>query len=635
MKYIFFLIAGMLLIFSCSGEKTKIVKKYSIEQFYKNINIFGRSFSPDESKLLVTSNQSGIYNVYALPLNGDSMQTLTRSGKESFFAVSYLPESERFLYSADQGGNENSHIYLVDEKMNSTDLTPWEKAKSNFYRWQRDGQSFLFLSNKRNPKFFDLYEKAVKDIENPAKFSMLYQNDEGLELSAVSKDKRYLALVKSITTNNNELYLYDTKTKTKKHISAHKGDASYSPQFFDLAGKYLYLLTNEDSEFMYLARYNLENGKRERVWETNWDLWYAYNSYNEKYRVIGINEDARTIVKVFDLKNDKIVNLPDIQGGSVTSVSISKSEKLAILSVSTSSSPRNLYLYNFKTGALKKLTNTLNPEINQEDLVEGKVVRFASFDGMEIPAVYYKPHSASPSHKVPALVWVHGGPGGQSRLGYFSLIQFLVNHDYAILAVNNRGSSGYGKTFNKADDRRHGEDDLKDCIAGKKYLRSLDYITKDKIGIIGGSYGGYMVMAALAFAPDEFDAGVNIFGVTNWLRTLKSIPPYWESFRKALYAELGDPFTRDSVRLRKISPLFHAENVKRPLMVLQGANDPRVLQVESDEIVSAVRKNGVPVEYVLFDDEGHGFRKKANEIKGYGKVKLFLDTYLKKTEPVN
>jgi dipeptidyl aminopeptidase/acylaminoacyl peptidase len=180
------------------------------------------------------------------------------------------------------------------------------------------------------------------------------------------------------------------------------------------------------------------------------------------------------------------------------------------------------------------------------------------------------------------------------------------------------------------DDRNHGDKDLKDCIWGKKWLQSQDYIDTDKIGIIGGSYGGYMTMAAMTFAPDEFTVGVNLFGVTNWLRTLKSIPPYWESFRAALFDELGDPFTEDSVRLYEISPLFHAENVIRPLMVLQGANDPRVLQVESDEIVEAVKKNGVPVEYLVFPDEGHGFIKKENEIKAYGQILEFLDKYLKK-----
>lgn len=178
------------------------------------------------------------------------------------------------------------------------------------------------------------------------------------------------------------------------------------------------------------------------------------------------------------------------------------------------------------------------------------------------------------------------------------------------------------------DDQNHGEADLMDCIKAKDFLAGFDYIDTTKIGIIGGSYGGYMTMAALTLQPEAFDVGVNIFGVTNWLRTLKSIPPYWESFREALYAEMGNPFTEDSIRLRKISPLFNAENIVKPLMVLQGANDPRVLQVESDEIVEAARANGTPVEYVLFEDEGHGFLKKENQIEGYSQILDFLDQYL-------
>jgi dipeptidyl aminopeptidase/acylaminoacyl peptidase len=391
----------------------------------------------------------------------------------------------------------------------------------------------------------------------------------------------------------------------------------------------LYYLTNEGAEFSYLARYELASGVKTKVWETKWDIWYAYNSYNERYRVIGVNEDAKTTVYVFDLQTNEQVGLPTFEDGEIVSVSISRNEQLMRLSVGSSISPNNIFVYNFASKELKKLTNTLNPEINPEDLVAGQVVRYKSFDGTEIPSIYYQPHNASVDNPVPAVVWVHGGPGGQSRVSYFALIQYLVNHGYAVLAVNNRGSSGYGKTFFKMDDQNHGDGDLKDCIYGKSFLASTGVIDTTKIGIIGGSYGGYMVMAALTFAPQEFAVGVDLFGVTNWLRTLKSIPPYWESFRQALYAEMGDPTTADSVRLYNISPLFHADKVVKPLMVLQGANDPRVLQVESDEIVAAVKANGVPVVYVVFPDEGHGFMKKDNEISGYRQVREFLDQYMK------
>ena len=223
---------------------------------------------------------------------------------------------------------------------------------------------------------------------------------------------------------------------------------------------------------------------------------------------------------------------------------------------------------------------------------------------------------------------VHGGPGGQAQVGYFALTQALVNHGYVVYDINNRGSSGYGKTFFAMDDKKHGEADLGDVVASKQLLIDTGYVEADRIGIIGGSYGGYMVLAALTLRPEAFSVGVDLFGISNWVRTLESVPPWWASFKDALYAEMGDPKT-DGERLRRISPLFNASKIKVPLMVLQGANDPRVLQVESDEIVAAAKKNGVPVEYIVFADEGHGFVKKDNEIKGYTAILQFLDAHLR------
>ena len=356
----------------------------------------------------------------------------------------------------------------------------------------------------------------------------------------------------------------------------------------------------------------------------------SYISRTGKYRVTVINNDARTEIKIYDESyggNElKIEGLPE---GDITGVNISDSEKLMSFYVTSSKSPANLFVYNFETKEIKQLTNSMSKEINPEHLVAGEVVRFKSFDGMEIPCLLYKPKTLAEGEKSPALLWIHGGPGGQTRLNYSPIIQHLVNHGYTILAVNNRGSSGYGKSFYAADDRKHGDADLKDCVESKKLLASLGYVDMDKVGIAGGSYGGYMVMAALAFTPEEFKVGVNLFGVTNWLRTLKSIPPWWASFRNALYNELGDPNTIDSVALYNKSPLFFTQNITKPFIVFQGSNDPRVLQVESDEIVANARKNNVPVEYVIFPDEGHGFVKKENNIKTSQEMLKFLDKYLK------
>ncbi|WP_420577865.1 alpha/beta fold hydrolase [Ekhidna sp.] len=619
-----------------SKDETPEVQKYSIGQFYENVSVSGGSFSPDESKLLINSNETGIFNVYEIDIASGEKKQLTNSSQESYFGQSYFPNDDRFIFSFDEGGNENFKVFMMNQKGQSKDLTPGDSVRNGFYGWSRDEESMYLMSNKRDPRYMDVYEMQISSMDDEMPVSeIIYQNNDGLDVGAISPNERFYALTETITSADGKMYLYDRESGEKTDISVHEGDATYSPQFFSLDNKNLYYTTDENSDFVYLAKRDLESGEVETIFETNWDVWYAYDSWNEKYRVIGINEDAKTVVKIFNQETGEEVQLPEIEGGSISSVNISKSENLARLIVSTSASPSNIYVYNFETGDLKKLTDTLNPEINSDDLVEGKVVRYESFDGLTIPAIYYQPKQASEKNKVPGLVWVHGGPGGQSRLNYFALVQYLVNHGYAVLAVNNRGSSGYGKEFNHLDDKNHGDKDLKDCVAGKNFFASTGVVDMEKVGIIGGSYGGYMVMAALTFEPEAFDVGVNIFGVTNWLRTLKSIPPYWESFRKALYDELGDPTTEDSVRLYEISPLFHTENVTKPLMVLQGANDVRVLQVESDEIVEGVRASGVPVEYIVFDDEGHGFRKNENAIEGYGQIKEFLDQYLKGETPVD
>ena len=426
------------------------------------------------------------------------------------------------------------------------------------------------------------------------------------------------------------MYLLDTQTGKTQLLSAHEGEIQYNPQYFSMDGKKLFYTTDEGGEFQYLASYDVATGRKEKVEEAPWDIMFANLSRTGKYRYIAINNDARTELKLYDESNGGVqIPIAGLPEGDITGVNISDSEKLMSFYVSSSMSPSNLFVYSFDSKEVKQLTNTMTKEIDPNDLVAGEVVRFKSFDGMEIPCLLYKPKGLADGEKVPALLWIHGGPGGQTKLSYSAALQHLVNNGYAVLAVNNRGSSGYGKTFFAADDRKHGNEDLKDCVEAKKLLATLPYIDTEKIGIYGGSYGGYMVMAALAFTPEEFKVGVNLFGVTNWIRTLKSIPSWWEFQRKALYNELGDPYTADSVALFAKSPLFHAAKITKPFIVLQGTNDPRVLQVESDEIVAAAKKNGVPVEYVIFPDEGHGFVKKENNIKASEEVLKFLDKYLK------
>jgi dipeptidyl aminopeptidase/acylaminoacyl peptidase len=601
------------------------VKEYTIAQFMNTVRVGGSAFTHDEKAILFHSNKSGIFNVYSAPAQGGALKQLTNSSSESTYIVSAFPEDERFIYTHDKGGNENSHLYIKEKDGKERDLTPGEKVKAEFLRWSHDRKAFYYSTNERNPKFFDVFRMSAADL----KPKLVFQNDQGLHFADISNNGREIAFTKpGRSTSDADVYLYNTETKEMKNITPHQGDVNNSAQAFDVNSKYLYFLTNEGAEFMYIARYDLANGKEEEVEKAQWDIASVSFSQNGKYRVVSTNEDARSKIQVTEEATGARVELPPLPDGDISGVKISASESKMAFYVDAARSPADLFVYSFGTGKTAKLTQSLNPEINPADLVEAQVVRYHSFDGMEIPAILYQPHGASPENKVPAIVRVHGGPGGQARMAYTASVQFLVNHGYVVIDVNNRGSSGYGKTFFAADDRKHGREPLWDCVEAKKYLASLGYVVPDRIGIMGGSYGGYMVLAALAFKPEEFAAGIDIFGVSNWVRTLQSIPPYWESERKALYAEIGDPVTQTQM-LRDISPLFHADKIVRPLMVLQGANDPRVIKPESDEIVDAIKKKGGVVEYVVFENEGHGFTKKANEIQAYQAILEFLDKHLK------
>jgi len=620
MKSFLKLITVFFLVISCSDSQN--IQQYSIETLMSNNRSSGGYFSKDADKLIYSSDKSGIFNIYEVDLSTNEETQLTYSKEESFFVRGYSPSTGEVIYSADKGGNENSHIYLIREG-NSIDLTPGENTKASYVGWTKDELGMYVISNSRDPRFFDLYKIDIVTLNS----EMVFKNDSGYNLNSISNNDNYIVLSLNLSRSEQKLFLYDVRSNQQVEISDKA--ANFSGQNFDKNDENYFYITNYDSEFYYLMSYNLKNGERSTVYKTNWDVSFSYLSKNNSYRVIAVNEDAQNKLTIKNMSDQSDLNLIGFENMNINSVGFSEDEKLLRVSAGSPNSPGDLYTYELSTNKLNKITSNLNSNVNPKDLVNAEVIRYESFDGLEIPAILYKPHLASKKNKVPALVWVHGGPGGQSRVGYRALIQYLVNHGYAILAVNNRGSSGYGKTFYALDDQNHGEDDLQDCVWGKKWLQDQDYINPDKIGIIGGSYGGFMTMAAMTFEPEEFKVGVNIYGVTNWIRTLRSIPAYWESTRESLYKEMGNPYTEDSLRLYNISPLFHAKNIQNPVMVLQGANDPRVLQIESDEMVQEARDAGAYVEYVLFEDAGHGFIKKEQQIEGNEKILTFLENYLK------
>jgi dipeptidyl aminopeptidase/acylaminoacyl peptidase len=613
---------------STPADSTFTPKEYSVADLYKNVSFAGASWSPDNTKILVRSNATGIQNAYVIPAAGGEPQALTQSTTNAVRPVSYFPRDERILYLSDEGGNELTHLYVRNADGTSRDLTPGAKLKAGFEDWATDGNSFFVTTNERDARFFDVYEIAVGGFAR----TLFYQNDGGYQIGPISRDKRYIAMGKPRTSSDADIYLYDRQTKTAKNITPHTGSVGNSAADFSPDGSKLLFVSDSGREFASLYSYDLASGKKSLAHEEKWDVIAADYSRGGKYLVVYVNEDSRIAIRLLDATTMRPAALTGMPAGLVAGVSLTRNDSAMAFYATDGSVPNDLYAGAIG-GTPKRLTDALNPAIRRGDLVVPTVTRFKSYDGVEVPGVLYKPHQASASARASAVVLVHGGPGGQAQVGYRALTQAMVNHGYVVFDINNRGSSGYGKTFYAMDDRKHGEADLGDVVESKKMLAATGYVDPDRIGIVGGSYGGYMVLAAVTLQPDAFKVGVDLFGISNWMRTLESIPPWWASQREALYAEMGDPKS-DTARLRRISPLFNASKIKVPLMVLQGANDPRVLKVESDEIVAAARKNGVPVEYIVFPDEGHGFVKRDNEIRGYSALIAFLDQYLKGAKKV-
>ncbi|KQP44340.1 peptidase S9 [Brevundimonas sp. Leaf280] len=604
---------------------------YTAAQFFDTVSYglgYGgaKAFSPDGKSVLIRSDKTGVFNAYALPVAGGDPIPLTNSTTSAVNPVSYFPSDARILFTQDGGGDELSHLFVRTPDGAITDLTPGDKVKADFLSWSQDGKTFFVTSNARDASAFDVVAYDATTYAHRT----VFENTGGFSPAALSPDGRWLVLDKALTSANNNLYLIDLTTPGEpKLLTPHEGNVAYTAFDFTPDSKAVLIGTDQNGEFQQAIRHDLASGANTPLIQADWDVSFVFYSPSGRYRVSGLNADAKTELTLLDATTSQLVALTGLPDGDIGNVRFSEDEKTVAFTVSSDTSPADVFVADLMTGEAKRLTHALNPAIDENALVEATIVRYPGEGGVMIPAVLYKPKGASAANPAPAIVLVHGGPGGQTRRGYSAMVQHLVNHGYAVLGANNRGSSGYGKTFFHLDDKKHGEADLRDMVAGGEWLRQQDWVADDQVAVMGGSYGGYITAAALAFHPDAFAAGVDIFGVTNWVRTLESIPPWWGAQRIALYDEMGDPAT-DAERHRRISPLFHTEGINKPLLVVQGENDPRVLKVESDELVAAVRANGVPVDYVVFPNEGHGFTRRDNRITAQDAYLTFLDKYVRK-----
>ncbi|MBE1527964.1 dipeptidyl aminopeptidase/acylaminoacyl peptidase [Sphingopyxis sp. OAS728] len=600
---------------------------YSSEDIFATVTIAlpdvgGIAFSRDGHSILLSSDQSGILNSYIAPANGGPAMAMTRSATDGLVAVSYFPQDDRLLLAGDRGGDERTHIFAREVGGTVRDLTPGDEVKADFLGWNADGGEFYILSNARDPGQADLY--AVDGRTYAARMILMADEREILD---VSPDGRHAVLIARTGSADSNLFLAEIGSGVAPRlITPHSGRALYGSFGFTPDGSSLIIATDAHGEFAEAWCYDLKAESMQPYLKGEWDLAWLRLSRSGRYRAAAFNENGRTALALVDLHRGKPITLSGIPDGEITNLQFDRAEDRIVFTLASDTSPADVYIADLATGAARRLTNALGERIDERRLVRADNVTIPGPDGHAIPALVYRPHGATAAHPVPAVVWVHGGPD-QSRHGWAPTLQHLVGQGFAVIAPNFRGSTGFGKSFLQADDRAHGDADLADVVTAGDWMRAQDWVADDKVAVMGRSYGGFLTLAALAFRPDAFEAGIDIFGISNWQRTLTSIPPWWESLRVALYEEMGDPAT-DGERHRRISPLFHADRIRRPLLVVQGANDPRVLQAESDEIVAAVRRNGTPVEYLLFPDEGHGFRKRENLVRAQDAYIAFLRSHL-------
>jgi dipeptidyl aminopeptidase/acylaminoacyl peptidase len=580
--------------------------------------ISGLAFSSDGSKLLVSTDLDGVLNAYAVPLDGGKPVQLTHSTADPVEAVSWFPGDGRFLFRSGPVGDD-AHLFVNAADGTAAELSPGKPSR--FWGWTAEGAMLIEIDSP-GAQSHDLFQIST-DGEDKA---LIKSNTSRLSrLAAVSPNQRFLAYSEVFSDQIQNLRILDLGTNRQQSLRAGEGLMVHIPLAFSPDGKTMLVLNDAASSFRYLIAVDPVTGARRDLIKKAGDVLDAFYSPDGKRLAVIAGSEARSTLELYDAASLQPIRLPDFPlVTEVSSAAISRDGRTLAFVGSASDMPPAIYLYTLaKPGPPRRL---LGGEGSGQSgrWVAGEVVRFQSFDSRSIPGILYKPRQASPEHRVPAVVLIHDGPGGQARLAFDPLIQSLVERGYAVYAVNHRGSFGYGKEFSRLDDLKHGADDLKDCIAAKGMLAVIGWIDGGRIAVVGSGFGGYLTLAALAFQPREFAAGVDLFGIANWRRVLDSLPP---AEKTALGEEMGNP--ADVQTGRFLIPLEHAGEIARPLLIVQGGKDLQAVPAEAEEIAAAMKKSGKAVELILLPDEGHGLARRDDRAHVYQAIADFLDRSLK------
>ncbi len=647
-------------------------QSYTIQQYLNIRSASSPTISPDGKRLFYLTNVSGTSQVWMMDLPGGSPKQVTNYEDNVGF-VRFSPTGNLVAFGKARGGDENTQLFVMDSNgENIRELTSAPRIRHNFGGWSDDGSMIYFASNRRNPQFFDIWSMTVGD----GKDQLIYQFDGSNSFAGASADGRRIIVSRSGTelSLDNNLYLFDLQTKSETLLTPHT-DAS---QFGDVEilpdGDSIIFTSNKDREFSAMTQMdNLWPRGRPTPFtirpEENWDVEGITFPRNGSRFAYTINRDGFSELRLrrFEvngkplitniLSDESTVKLP--AQGIVGGMNFSANGSKLVFTFNSSKNNSDIWLYDLETQSLSQITKSDRAGIDAETFVAPELIKFKSFDGREIPAWYYRPRTnliksnIPVANKVetiiqdtvrkindkvgkigdktsilagglPVIVSVHGGPEGQERPAFNPLYQYYLSRGYAILATNVRGSTGYGKTFTHLDDVRKREDSVKDLAFSVDWLRKSGGADPKRIAVMGGSYGGYMTMAAVTLYPELWAAAVNTVGIVNWETFLKNTSGYRRRQREVEYGMLD----RDLEFLRSISPIAKIDRIKAPLFVIHGKNDPRVPYTEAEQVVKALRDRNAPVEYKLFDDEGHGISKLKNRLELYPLVADFLDRHL-------
>lgn len=610
-------------------------ESYGIERYLNIRSSSSPALSPKGDRVAFLTNITGTPQVWMVDAGGGWPEQMTFYSDRVDF-VRWSPDGSGLIFAKSKGGDENSQLFwLAPDGSQIKELTNTPSVRYNFGSWSHDGKKISYGSNKRNKDYFDVYVMEVAT----GREELVYQQDGSNSPAAWSFDDRYL-----IVSHNNEklsldndLYLVDTQTKQSTHLTPHEGSAQFGDVYFSPSGNSIFFGTNDNREFYSLAQMDLSSKKVTLLDDTQWDLDAASISDDGSLFAYTINRDGFSELYVRRLETDgkPLITAMGTKGapvqlpgkGIISGLRFSKDNSRLAFVFNGARHNSDIWLLDLKSAKLSQVTHSSTAGIPRRSFVEPRLIHYKSFDGREIPAWYYTPNSEvdgiGPPHRV--IVSVHGGPEGQEQPGFSSIYQYFLSRGYAILAPNVRGSTGYGKTFTHLDDVRKREDSVKDLAAAVEWLKKEGNADPRRIAVMGGSYGGYMTLAAVTLYPELWAAAVDTVGIANFESFLKNTSGYRRKLREVEYGSLE----RDLDFLRSVSPLGKVERIKAPLMVIQGKNDPRVPYTEAEQIVKALRDRGSPVEYKLFDDEGHGIVKLSNRLIVYPLVADFLDRHMK------